>query len=283
MNLDLYKHIYLLGIGGIGMSALARYFNAQGIQVSGYDKSKTTLTEKLEKEGIAIHYKDDISQISDEVKEAKFAEILVIYTPAIDENNTEFHFFKEKGIIPLKRSEVLGIITRQSFTIAIAGTHGKTTTAALLTHILKNSEIDCTAFLGGVSKDFNSNLILAEKGNIVIVEADEYDRSFLSLYPDVAVITSIDEDHLDIYENKKSLEIAFQKFASQVKQKGFLLVQAGVQTEFEKPEEGALVSYSATEKADYYASNIGISNNKTKFDIGALDMIFFPGWLIKKR
>jgi UDP-N-acetylmuramate--alanine ligase len=281
MNLDLYKHIYLLGIGGIGMSALARYFNAQGIQVSGYDNSKTTLTEKLEKEGIAIHYKDDISQISDEVKEAKFAEILVIYTPAIDENNTEFHFFKEKGIIPLKRSEVLGIITRQSFTIAIAGTHGKTTTAALLTHILKNSEIDCTAFLGGVSKDFNSNLILAEKGNIVIVEADEYDRSFLSLYPDVAVITSIDEDHLDIYENKKSLEIAFQKFASQVKQKGFLLVQAGVQTEFEKPEEGALVSYSATEKADYYASNIGISNNKTKFDIGVLDIL--PGMAYEKK
>ena len=281
MNLDLYKHIYLLGIGGIGMSALARYFNAQGIQVSGYDKSKTTLTGKLEKEGIAIHYKDDISQISDEVKVAKFAEILVIYTPAIDENNTEFHFFKEKGIIPLKRSEVLGIITRQSFTIAIAGTHGKTTTAALLTHILKNSEIDCTAFLGGVSKDFNSNLILAEKGNIVIVEADEYDRSFLSLYPDVAVITSIDEDHLDIYENKKSLEIAFQKFASQVKQKGFLLVQAGVQTEFEKPEEGALVSYSATEKADYYASNIGISNNKTKFDIGVLDIL--PGMAYEKK
>ena len=281
MNLDLYKHIYLLGIGGIGMSALARYFNAHGIQVSGYDKTKTTLTENLEKEGISIHYKDDVSQISDEVKEAKFAEILAIYTPAIDENNTEFHFFKEKGIIPLKRSEVLGIITRQSFTIAIAGTHGKTTTAALLTHILKNSEIDCTAFLGGVSKDFNSNLILAEKGNIVIVEADEYDRSFLSLYPDVAVITSIDEDHLDIYENKKSLEIAFQKFASQVKQKGFLLVQAGVQTEFEKPEEGALVSYSATEKADYYASNIGISNNKTKFDIGVLDIL--PGMAYKKK
>ena len=283
MNLDLSKHIYLLGIGGIGMSALARYFNAQGIQVSGYDKSKTTLTEKLEKEGIAIHYKDDISQISDEIKEAKFAEILVIYTPAIDENNTEFRFFKEKGIIPLKRSEVLGIITRQSFTIAIAGTHGKTTTTALLTHILKNSEIDCTAFLGGVSKDFNSNLILAEKGNIVIVEADEYDCSFLSLYPDVAVITSIDEDHLDIYENKKSLEIAFQKFASQVKQKGFLLVQAGVQTEFEKPEKGTLVSYSATEKADYYASNIGISNNKTKFDIGVKTSINGLSKLLSQR
>ena len=281
MNLDLYKHIYLLGIGGIGMSALARYFNAHGKKVSGYDKCKTTLTEKLETEGISIHYKDDVSQISDEVKAAKFTEILIIYTPAIDENNTEFHFFKEKGITPLKRSKVLGMITRQSFTIAIAGTHGKTTTAALLTHILKNSEIDCTAFLGGLSKDFNSNLVLSKKGNIVIVEADEYDRSFHHLYPDVAVITSIDKDHLDTYENKKSLEIAFQKFASQIKQKGFLLVHTGVQTKFEKPEDGAKMSYSATEKADYYASNIGISNNKTKFDIGILDI--FPGMAYKKK
>ena len=281
MNLDLYKHIYLLGIGGIGMSALARYFNAHDKKVSGYDKCKTTLTEKLETEGIAIHYKDDVSQISDEVKAAKFTEILIIYTPAIDENNTEFHFFKEKGITPLKRSKVLGMITRQSFTIAIAGTHGKTTTAALLTHILKNSEIDCTAFLGGLSKDFNSNLVLSKKGNIVIVEADEYDRSFHHLYPDVAVITSIDKDHLDTYENKKSLEIAFQKFASQIKQKGFLLVHTGVQTKFEKPEDGAKMSYSATEKADYYASNIGISNNKTKFDIGVLDIL--PGMAYKKK
>jgi len=281
MNLDLYKHIYLLGIGGIGMSALARYFNAHDKKVSGYDKSKTTLTKKLEKEGIAIHYKDDVSQISDEVKAAKFTELLVIYTPAIDENNTEFHFFKEKGITPLKRSKVLGMITRQSFTIAIAGTHGKTTTAALLTHILKNSEIDCTAFLGGLSKDFNSNLVLSKKGNIVIVEADEYDRSFHHLYPDVAVITSIDKDHLDTYENKKSLEIAFQKFASQIKQKGFLLVHTGVQTKFEKPEDGVKMSYSATEKADYYASNIGISNNKTKFDIGVLDIL--PGMAYEKK
>ena len=281
MNLDLYKHIYLLGIGGIGMSALARYFNAHGKKVSGYDKCKTTLTEKLETEGIAIHYKDDVSQISDEVKAAKFTEILIIYTPAIDENNTEFHFFKEKGITPLKRSKVLGMITRQSFTIAIAGTHGKTTTAALLTHILKNSEIDCTAFLGGVSKDFNNNMVLSKKGNIVIVEADEYDHSFHHLYPDIAVITSIDKDHLDIYENKKSLETAFQKFASQVKQKGFLLVHAEVQTEFEKPEDGAKMSYSATEKADYYASNIGISNNRTKFDIGVLDIL--PGMAYEKK
>ncbi|MEE2699856.1 MAG: UDP-N-acetylmuramate--L-alanine ligase [Bacteroidota bacterium] len=281
MNLDLYKHIYLLGVGGIGMSALARYFNAQGKQVSGYDKTKTTLTKTLEKEGIHIHYKDDVNQISEKVKAANFNELLVIYTPAIDENNSEFHFFKNKGITPLKRSRVLGIITRQSYTIAIAGTHGKTTTAALLTHILKNSDIDCTAFLGGVSKDFDSNLVLAKEGDIVIVEADEYDRSFLSLYPDVAVITSIDEDHLDVYENKSSLESAFQKFATQVKQKGFLLVQAGINITFEKPEVGALMSYSATKKADYYAFNIRVSNNKTKFDIGVLDML--TGMVYEKK
>ena len=281
MNLEIYKHIYLLGVGGIGMSALARYFNAHGKKVSGYDKSKTLLTEKLEKEGIAIHYKDDVNQIKKEVKEARLTELLVIYTPAIDEKNSEFLFFKEKGIIPLKRSQVLGMITCQSFTIAIAGTHGKTTTATLLTHILKNSQIDCTAFLGGVSKDFDSNFILAQTGNIVIVEADEYDRSFHHLYPDVAVITSVDEDHLDIYENKRALETAFQKFASQVKQKGFLLVQAGVRTEFKKPEDGVKMSYSATKKADYYASNIGIRNNKTKFDIGVLDIL--PGMVYEKK
>ncbi len=281
MNLDLYKHIYLLGIGGIGMSALARYFNAHGMSVSGYDKTKTTLTENLEKEGINIHYADDVNLINAEVKNAKFTELLVIYTPAIDENNTEYQFFTAKGITPLKRSEVLGMITHQSYTIAIAGTHGKTTTAALLTHILKCAEIDCTAFLGGVSKDFNSNLVLGEKGNIVIVEADEYDRSFLSLYPDVAVITSIDEDHLDIYENKKELELAFQKFAAQTKQKGFLLVQAGIKTEFEKPDEGAVMSYSASEQADYYANNIGVANNKTKFDISVLDIL--PGMAYENK
>ena len=278
MNLEIYKHVYLLGIGGIGMSALARYFNSHGMRVSGYDKSKTTLTENLEKEGVRIHYKDDVSQINDEIKAAKVTELLVIYTPAIGEYNTEFNFFKNKGIIPLKRSEVLGMITRESFTIAIAGTHGKTTTAAMLTHILKNSAIDCTAFLGGISKDFNSNLVLAKKGNIVIVEADEYDRSFLSLYPDVAVITSIDEDHLDIYQNKASLDFAFQQFASQVKQKGFLLVQAGVNTDFRKPAEGVLMSYSATKQTDYFASNICVKNNKTTFDIEVLDVLSGVGF-----
>ena len=281
MNLDLYKHIYLLGIGGIGMSALARYFNAKGKEVSGYDKCKTSLTQSLEKEGICIHYKDDVSQISEKVKAAKFNELLVIYTPAIDGGNTEFHYFKNKGITPLRRSEVLAMITRQSYTIAIAGTHGKTTTATMLTHILKKSEIDCTAFLGGLSKDFDSNLVLGKKGNIVIVEADEYDRSFLSLYPDVAVITSIDADHLDIYKSKASLESAFQKFASQVKQKGLLLVQAGIRTPFEKPEAGALMSYSASEKANYYAFNIGVKNHKTKFEIGMLDVL--PGMAFEKK
>ena len=281
MSLDLYKHIYLLGIGGIGMSAVARYFNARGKEVSGYDKMKTPLTKQLEKEGICIHYKDDISQISKKVKSLKFDEILVIYTPAIDEKNVEFHYFKSKGINPVKRSKVLGMITDKSYTIAIAGTHGKTTTATMLAHILKKSEIDCTAFLGGLSKDFNSNLVLGNKGDIVIVEADEYDRSFLSLYPDIAVITSMDADHLDVYKHKSAVESAFQKFAMQVKQNGLLLVHSGIRTYFEKLAEVTLMSYSASEKTDYYASNIGVSNNKTKFDIVMLGQ--FPGMNCEKK
>ncbi len=281
MNLDIYKHIYLLGVGGIGMSALARYFNMQGKLVSGYDKCKTSLTKNLEKEGISIHYTDDVELISDEVKNTKFRELLVIYTPAINKENIEFQFFKEKGFIPLKRSEVLGMITKQSYTIAIAGAHGKTTTSALLTHILKCAEIDCTAFLGGVSKDFDSNLVFSKKGKIVIVEADEYDRSFLSLHPDVAVITSIDEDHLDIYKNKSDLEDAFQKFASQIKQKGFLLVHDRIKTNFIKPERGILMNYSASSPADYFADNITIKDGKTKFDIAILDIL--PGMTCENK
>lgn len=267
MNLESYKYIYFLGIGGIGMSSIARYFNAHGKQVHGYDRCKTRLTEELESEGISIHYRDDINKLDDSIKEAESNKILVVYTPAIDNNNTELMFFKKKGIIPLKRSQVLGIIAKRNFTIAISGTHGKTTTASILTHILKNSKIDCTAFLGGVCNNFDSNFVLAKKGNIVIVEADEYDRSFHHLFPDIAIITSVDKDHLDIYAGKEAIDKAFQQFSSQVKKKGVLVVQAGIKTEFNRPVEGIKLSYSATEEADYYASNIQIINNKTMFDI----------------
>jgi len=267
MNLESYKYIYFLGIGGIGMSAIARYFNAHGKQVHGYDSCKTKLTEKLEREGILIHYKDDVNELDDRIKEAECNEILVVYTPAIDINNTELTFFKSKGVVPLKRSYVLGIIAKRSFTIAISGTHGKTTTASILTHILKSSKIDCTAFLGGICNNYDSNFVLSKNGNVIIVEADEYDRSFHHLFPDIAIITSVDKDHLDIYGGKEAIDKAFQQFALQVKKKGALIVQAGIKTKFSKPMEGIKLSYSATEEADCYASNIQIVNNKTMFDI----------------
>ena len=224
MNIDLYKHIYLIGVGGIGMSALARYFNAQGKQVCGYDKVQSNLCNELESEGIKIHYNDAIENIPQYIQEATFNEILVIYTPAISEENVVLNYFKDKGFKLHKRAEVLGMISKESFTIAVAGTHGKTTTSAILAHVLNHAGKQSTAFLGGISKNYNTNLLLAEKGNILIVEADEYDKSFLQLQPDIAIITSVDADHLDVYKDKQDLHNAFKQFVSQIKPNGLLLL-----------------------------------------------------------
>lgn len=281
MNLDLYKHIYLIGIGGIGMSALARYFNAKGKHVCGYDKVQSALCKELENEGINIHYTDGIEYIPKAIKEATYNEILVIYTPAIPAENPELTYFTDKGFKLHKRAEVLGLISRQSFTIAVAGTHGKTTTSAILAHILYSAGKQSTAFLGGISKNYNTNLLLAEKGNILIVEADEYDRSFLQLEPDIAIITSVDADHLDIYENKDDLQAAFIQFASQIKPKGVLLVEDSITIDFPTPEEGAKLSYSASSKADYYAENIRVKDGKMAFDMTALDIL--PGMTYEKK
>jgi UDP-N-acetylmuramate--alanine ligase len=281
MNLDLYKHIYLIGIGGIGMSALARYFNAKGKNVCGYDKAQSTLCKQLENEGIKIHYNDEVENIPQIIRNATYNEILVIYTPAIAKQNAELNFFSDKGFKLHKRAEVLGMISKQSYTIAVAGTHGKTTTSAILAHILQNAGKQTTAFLGGISKNYNTNLLLAEKGDILIVEADEYDRSFLQLQPDIVIITSVDVDHLDIYKNKEDLHVAFKQFVSQIKQKGVLLAEESIAIDFAVPEAGAKLSYSASTKADYYAENIKVKEGKMVFDMIALDVT--PGMNSEKK
>ena len=263
------------------MSALARYFNSKGKMVSGYDKVKSELCIELETEGINIHYSDDVHEIPEPIKNAGFNDILVIYTPAISSENKVLSFFTNKGFKVYKRAEVLGMISKQSFTIAVAGTHGKTTTSTILAHILKQAGKDSTAFLGGISRNYNTNLLLADKGNILIVEADEYDRSFLQLHADIAIITSVDADHLDVYENKEDLEKAFVQFATQIKQKGLLLVEESVSIDFPVPEDGAKLTYSATKNADYYAENIKVKDGKMNFDLKALDIM--PGMSYEQK
>lgn len=278
MNLLIVNNVYFVGIGGIGMSALARYFHAQGKRVAGYDKTETALTKELVAEGIEVHYED--GNIPSWMLEAKLESCLVVYTPAVPEDNKELTYFREHAFHLHKRSEVLGFITQDAFTIAVAGTHGKTTTSTILAHLLKSSGIDCTAFLGGVSTNYNTNLLLSERGNIVVVEADEYDRSFLNLSPDVAIITSVDADHMDIYSDEEDIKKTFQAFAKRVKQKGMLLVNKHVDIDFEVPEGGALMTYSADIKADFRASNLRVEKGRQLFDAQMLDVL--PGEVFEK-
>src|ERR1017187_4300323 len=209
MDLKKYRMVYFIGIGGIGMSALARYFKSLGLEISGYDRVSTSLTDELESEGMKIHFEDSISMIPSSIIDPSNKDcLLIIYTPAIPSNHSELNYFRSNDYQIYKRSEVLGEITRSKFSIAVAGTHGKTTTSSIIAHILKYSGKDCTAFLGGIAKNYNSNFLLPNNGNEgspIVVEADEYDKSFLTLHPDIAVITSMDADHLDIYGDKNHL------------------------------------------------------------------------------
>src|ERR1700743_895428 len=218
MELSSIKRVYLVGIGGIGMSGLARYFHHLGCVVCGYDKTSTDLTHVLHNEGIQVIFDDNAEWIPYAFKTPD-AGTLIIYTPAIPKDSEILNFFKDAGFELFKRSQVLGIISRGKFTVAVAGTHGKTTTSTMIAHILKDSGNDCSAFLGGISSNYHSN-VLYGKNNVVVVEADEYDRSFLTLYPDIAIITSMDADHLDIYGDHNQLVDSFRKFASQIKENG---------------------------------------------------------------
>jgi UDP-N-acetylmuramate--alanine ligase len=221
--------LYFIGAGGIGMSALARYFNMLGKRVAGYDLTRTRLTDRLEKEGIEISYEDDEGKIPAVFLEPGAKEkAIVVYTPAIPSGNRVFQFFTGNGYNVLKRSRLLGELVNDARGIAVAGTHGKTSVSALTAHILKNSASGCNAFLGGLAKNYNSNLVVDDKSDLVVAEADEYDRSFLQLYPSVAVITSMDPDHLDIYGDFESMKQAFITFASQVKDEGVLIYRKGL-------------------------------------------------------
>jgi len=216
LDLEKISHCYFIGIGGIGMSALARYFNLIGKSVSGYDKTPTSLTDHLINEGISIGFKDEEGTIKDEVLQADQESVLVIYTPAIPQTHLQFNLLKQKKFLVIKRSQALGLITNHTRGLAVAGTHGKTTTSSILAFILHESGYKISAFLGGISSNFQSNFIHTTDSNTTVVEADEFDKSFLTLYPEAAIITSTDADHLDVYGEKRALENSFKEFASQV-------------------------------------------------------------------
>ena len=275
MKLESYQYIYLIGIGGIGMSALARFFNCNGQKVFGYDSENTELINDLKKEGIIIHHDASVDNIPESIKGLKSDDLLVIYTTAVPFSNDEIQYFIKKQIPLHKRSEILGLISREFFTIAIAGTHGKTTTCAVLTHILNSCGKDITAFMGGISTNYNSNLLYSKTSNILVVEADEYDYSFLELSPDIAIITSIDYDHTDVYSTKEELEGAFIKFVSQIKKNGCLFVEESVKIDFSISKYVKKYTFSSSRKADFFAKNIKNDGVKTIFDLRIHDSSIF--------
>ena len=274
MNLKSVKNVYFLGIGGIGMSALARYFKSLGCKVSGYDKTKTTLTEQLEQEGIAIHYDENLDKIPVEIKSNSEGSI-VIYTPAIPKDNAEYLFFINQNIRLYKRAEVLGLITRNYFTIAVAGTHGKTTTSSIIAHVLNQCGVDIIAFLGGISLNFNSNLLLNHKAKTVVVEADEFDRSFLTLSPNISVVTSIDADHLDIYGDKEEMQKSYQDFVNKLSVDGTLITKPEMKGKLSFPKT---ITYHVHNKADFYPTSIKIEDGNYILSIDdQIIKLGFPG------
>lgn len=279
MDINTIKSVYFVGAGGIGMSALIRYFLANGKMVAGYDKTPSKLTEQLNKEGAEIHYEDNIDLIPNECRDAK--ETLVVYTPAVPDSHTELSYFRAEGFEVMKRARVLGEITKCNRGLCIAGTHGKTTTSSMVAHLLKQSHVDCNAFLGGILKNYNSNLMLSSTSDLTVIEADEFDRSFHWLSPYMAVITSADPDHLDIYGTPEAYRESFEHFTSLIRPDGYLIMKQGIHVTPRLQEGVKFVTYtgvrnSESEKCvddvDFYAENVRIGNGEIVFDFVGPDV-----------
>ncbi|MDD2512659.1 MAG: UDP-N-acetylmuramate--L-alanine ligase [Proteiniphilum sp.] len=256
-------NIYFVGIGGIGMSNLARYYLSKGKRVGGYDRTESPLTEQLRAEGAFVHYTDEIREIPDSFTDREAT--LVVYTPAVPQQHGELSYFREKGFRMMKRAELLGEITRASDAICVAGTHGKTTVSSMTAHLLRQSHVDCNAFLGGILKNYDNNLLLSERSRITVAEADEYDRSFHWLRPHIAVITSADPDHLDIYGTAEAYRESFEHFTSLIRPGGHLILKNGVAVT-PRTLPGVKVWSYAEGKGDYHAEHIRIGNGEIRFD-----------------
>ena len=263
MEIKDIKAVYFVGAGGIGMSAIERYFIHRGIVVAGYDKTPSNLTKQLEKEGMLIHYTEDVTEIPHACKDPKTC--LVIYTPAIPSEHKELIFFREGGFEIQKRAQVLGTLTRTHKGLCVAGTHGKTTTSTMCAHIMHQSSVDCNAFLGGISKNYGTNYILSDSSDYVVIEADEFDRSFHWLRPWMSVITATDPDHLDIYGTKEAYLESFRHYTELIQPGGALIIHTGLEM---KPnvQEGVKVYEYSIDKGDFHAENIKIDNGNITFD-----------------
>jgi UDP-N-acetylmuramate--alanine ligase len=269
VKLDQYQHIYFLGIGGIGMSALARWFLKGGYSVSGYDKTATPLTDELQGQGMKIHFDDAVENIPSVVKDAK-DKTLVIYTPAIPKDHAEYNFLKSNGFTITKRSEILGLISKDYRTVAVAGTHGKTTTSSMVAHILKTAGKSMVAFLGGITTNYNSNLVMhgdVSKDTIAVAEADEFDRSFLRLFPEIAIVTSADADHLDIYGDHESVIKSFKDFIGQINKGGHLIIHESVAEKLASDVKHVTKHIYSMSRGQFFAGNITAKSGFFEFDL----------------
>ena len=256
--------VYFVGIGGIGMSAIARYFLNSGITVGGYDRTPSDLTEQLRKEGALIHYEDNVDLIPAECRDKEHT--LVIYTPAIPAEHSELTFFRSQGFEIQKRAQVLGTLTRSRKGLCVAGTHGKTTTSSMAAHLLHQSHVDCNAFLGGITKNYGTNYILSKDSPYVVIEADEFDRSFHHLTPYASVITATDADHLDIYGTEEAYLESFRKYTSLIQKGGYLIMHTGLKMQSDVQEGVTVYTYSR-EEGDFHAENVSIGGGRITFDL----------------